>query len=107
MNHEYFEALIVSSTFEKLPKETQELLSSIMSVLAETVSAGEAMAVEGAALEITSVEVPTEVPKSPRSPRPRPMPNKEGPKTKKDKHKPTPLVRASPRKHPQKEKPTT
>lgn len=52
------------------------------------------------------VELPVEVPKSPRTPRPRPMPTQGGPKLKKDKQKMEPLVRASPRKHPQLGKPT-
>jgi len=30
MNHEYFKALIMSSEFEKFPKEMHELLSSIV-----------------------------------------------------------------------------
>jgi len=40
MNRENFEALIASSVFERLPKEMQELLSSIMSGPVETVSVG-------------------------------------------------------------------
>jgi len=74
MNHEYFEALIVDSTFEKFPKETQESLSSIMPTLVETVIIREAMAVEGTTLEVAmevegvsqevvSIKVPVDVTK--------------------------------------------
>lgn len=70
-----------------------------MSVPIETVSVGEAMEIEGTALEIASVEVPAEVPKSLRSPRLRPTLIKEGPKMKKYNKKLTQSVRASPRKH--------
>ena len=91
MNHEYFEASITSSSFEKFPKEMQELLSSIMSVPAETMITREemivkgtspevAMVAEGASPEVASVKVPREVPKSLRSPKPRPTLIKEGPK---------------------------
>lgn len=47
-----------------------------------------------------------EVPKSLRLPKPRPTSQKEGPKTKKDKHKAKQLVHESPRKHQKKENPT-
>jgi len=56
-----------------------------MSALVEIASVAEVMATEGATLEVTSVEIPAEVPKLLRSPKPRPTPPKEGPKTKKDK----------------------
>jgi len=117
MNRENFEALIESLTFERLLKEMQGFLTSIMSSLAETVSAREAMATEGATSEvamvteevapkIASFKPSTKVPKSSRSLRPTPTPTKEGLKTKKYKQKVTPSVHTSPRKHPQKEKPT-
>jgi len=110
MSCDKFEALIVSSSFERLLKEMQEFFTSIMSVLAETMSDGEAMTVEGDAPEvvmvveevapnIASVKVLAEVPKSLRLPRLRPMPTKEGSKMKKYKQKVTPPVRMSPRKH--------
>jgi len=90
-----------------------------MSTPAKTVNVGEAvtakgvvpkvvMAVEGAALEVTSVEVPAKVPKFPMLPRPRPTLNKEGLENKKYKQTATPHpVCASPRKHSQRDKPTT
>lgn len=59
------------------------------------------MASEGASPEIASVEVPAEVPKSPR-----PMLTTKGPKVKKDKQKVAQSVRTSLRKHLQKENPT-
>lgn len=87
MNLESFEALGASLVFEKLPKETQELLTSIMLAPMETASVEEEMAAEGAAPKVVSVEVPREVPKSSRSPRLRPTPTKDAPKPKKDKKK--------------------
>jgi len=39
MNLESFEALVASLVFDKLPKETQELLTSIISALVETATA--------------------------------------------------------------------
>jgi len=89
MNTESFEALVASSMFDILHKVTQELLTSLMSAPVETTSAGGSMASKGADPKVVSVKVPAEVPKSPRSPRPRPTPLKEGPKTKKDKQKVT------------------
>lgn len=66
-----------------------------------------AMAVEGAAPEVLPAEILVEVPKSPQTPRPRPTPTKEGLKIKKGKQvAPSYPVCASPRKHPQKVKPT-
>ena len=76
MNHENFEALIVSSTFWKSPKETQNLLNRITSMPTETVNVGEVMTAKGvvpgvamvaevATLEVVFVEVPAKVPKSP------------------------------------------
>lgn len=53
------------------------------------------------------MEVPADVPKSPRSPRARPTLKREGPKMKKDKQKATQPVCESPRKHQKKQKPTT
>lgn len=64
-----------------------------------------AMAAEGAAPKVLNIEVLTEVPKSLRSPRSRPTLTKEGPKTKKYKQKMPHPIRASPKKHPQKENP--
>lgn len=78
---------MASSVFDTLPKETQELLNSLMSTPVETTSAGESMAFEGDAPEVRSVEVPVDVPKSLRSPRPRPTSTRDGSNTKKDKQK--------------------
>lgn len=89
-----------------------------MSAPIETMTAVEAMAGKGIALEVVkvtkgdapkvgSVEVPVEVPKSVRKPKSRPTPTREGPKSKKDKQKAKQSVRASLRKHPQTGKPTT
>lgn len=47
------------------------------------------MEAKGATSEVASEEVPGEVLKSPRSPRLRPTPPKEGPNMKKDKQKET------------------
>jgi len=57
------------------------------------------MAYEGAAPEVVSVEMPAEVPKSQKSARLRPMPTREGRKTKKDKQNMMQLVHKSLRKH--------
>jgi len=85
MNLENFEALVASSIFDKLCKATQELLTKFMSAPMETASARGSMASEGASSNIISVEIPIEVLKSPRSPKPRPTLTREGPKTKKGK----------------------
>jgi len=111
MNPDIFEALIASSMFEKFPMETQELVSSIMLMPAKTVSAGEEMEIEGtspevvmaakgASPEVETIKVLKEVRKSLRTPRPRPTPTKEGPKSKKDTHEAQQPVKASPKKHP-------
>lgn len=102
------------STFENLPKTTQGLLSSVMSTLAtdmdiKVVTTKEdmlevVMEVEEATLEVS--EVLAEVPKSPRTPRLTPTPTKESEKDKKGKQRAIP-VRASPRRNPLKDKPTT
>ena len=63
MKLENFEALVASSVFNKLPKETLELLTRLMSAPVETASVEGSMAFEGTAPEIASVEVPAEVPK--------------------------------------------
>lgn len=91
--------------FEKLLKETQELLTVIMSALMEIASIGEAITTEGLSLEVTSVEVRVEALKSPRSPNMRATPPKVGPKTKNDKQKETQSVCELPRKHQKKENP--
>lgn len=44
MNPESFEVLVASSMFDRLPKETQELLNILMSTLAEIASDGGLMA---------------------------------------------------------------
>jgi len=75
--------------FDRLPKKTDELLSSLMLATLETASARGSMASERASPQVVSVEVPAEVLKSLRLPRPRPTLIKEGPKTKKDKKKET------------------
>lgn len=64
------------------------------------------MASEVASPEVVSVDMPTAVSKSLRSPRQKPTPVGEASKTKKDKQKVTHLVRESPKKHQKKEKPT-
>lgn len=46
MNYEFFQALIASSMFEKLPEVTQELLNSIMSIPVEAMDI-EVVTVEG------------------------------------------------------------
>lgn len=104
----------MSSTFEKFPKETQDLLNSIMLRSTETVNVGEVMAVEGVVLwvpmavkgvapEVVTMEVPTEVPKSPWSPRSRPNLLRRVHRKKKGKQSLTPqLVCTSPRKNPHK-----
>lgn len=60
---------MASSKFDRLPKETQELLNSHMLAPIETESAGFSMASKGATPEVISVEVPAVVPKLIRSPR--------------------------------------
>ena len=90
MNHELFEALIVSSVFEQLPKATQELLNNFMSTLAEAMDTEVVISkevvsevfreAEGVALEIS--EVLAKVPKSPWTPRPKLTPTKENVKDK-------------------------
>lgn len=72
MNPAIFEDLVASSVFDKLPKETHELLNSLMLVPIEVASAGGYMASKGASPEVISVEVPTTVRKSARSHRPNP-----------------------------------
>lgn len=63
--------------FEQLPKETQELLDSVMSTPEKTVDIGEVVTTEGVVpedvmeAEGTAPEV-SEIPKSTRSPKPRP-----------------------------------
>ena len=84
-----------------------------MSMPAEAMSV-EVVTVEGAVPEVVSEaegvapevsEVLSEVPKSPRMPRPKPTPTKESVKDKKGKQVVTP-VRMSPRRNPPKDKPT-
>lgn len=85
MNRETFEVLLECFVFETFPYVKQEFLHSIMStptkamsakvVIAEGVVPKVAMVAEGAAPEVAPVEVQAEVPKSPRKPRPRTMPN--------------------------------
>lgn len=84
MNHENFEVLLASAVFETLPKETQELLHSIMSmptevmyieaVTTEGAISEVAMAAEGAAPKVAPIEVSIEVLISHRTPSPRPTP---------------------------------
>jgi len=55
------------------------MLTPIEAMSAEAVTAEGAvpevaMAIEGVSLKVTSADVPTEVPKFPRMPKPRPMP---------------------------------
>ena len=47
MNLDYFETLVASSVFEKLPKETLELLTGILLAPVEIAGVGEAMAAKG------------------------------------------------------------
>jgi len=90
MNREHYDLLIVSKVFETLPKETQELLQKIMSVPTEAIDIeGEEsvpevdMEAELVALDVA--EVLANVPKSPRTPRPKLTPTKETTKDKKGK----------------------
>ena len=66
------------------------MLNNIMSTLAKTINVGEVMTAEGvvpkvamvakgAAPEVSTVEVPIELHKSPQSPKSRPTLTKEGP----------------------------
>lgn len=86
MNCELFQDLLVSSVFDRLPEETQFLINNFMSAPTETASTRGAITSEGVDPEVMSMEVPTAVPKAPRSPRPKPMLPREVPKTKKDEH---------------------
>lgn len=102
-----FKDFVANSVFDKLPKETQELLNRLMLEPMETTSDGGSMASEGASLEVVSVEVLVAVPKSPRSPRLKCMLEGEASKMKKDKQKAIQLTCESLRKHHRKEKRTT
>ena len=106
MNCENYVILIANKVFETLPKEIQEFLHKIMSTPTEAIdseaeeSAPEMeLEVEVAAPEVAKVLA--EAPKSPRTPRPKPIPTKETVKDKKGK-KPTIPVSASPRRNPPK-----
>ena len=100
--HDIFENFLASPVSES----DQNFINIIMSAPAKTTGTGGFVTSKGAAPEVASVEVLAEVPKSPRSPRLRPTSTTEGPKTKKYKQRVAQLVRESPRKHPNKEKPT-
>lgn len=89
MNPKSFEALVASSMFDRLPKETQEILNSLMLVPMETASAGGCMVSEGDAPEVVNVEMPAVVPKSPRFPRLKPTLAGGASKMKKEKYKVT------------------
>jgi len=93
LNHKNFEALLASLVFETMPKETQELLHSVMSTLAEAMDT-EAVTTDGAMLEVVRevegatpgvAEVLAEVLKSPWTHRPKPTQTKESTKDKKGK----------------------
>ena len=113
MNNENFEALLASLVFEMFPKETQELLHSIMSMLAEAMDTEAMIAkgvvpevareVEGVVPEVSKVLV--EVRKSPWMPRPKLTQTKESEKDKKGKQAVIPVC-TSPRANPSKDKPT-
>lgn len=99
MNSAFFEDLVASSVFDRLPEETQQLIHSFMSTLVETASVGGSIASEGATPKVVSMEVPIAVPKLARSPRPKPTSASEVPKLTKDKQRKTLSVCESPRKH--------
>jgi len=110
MNCEFLEALIVSSAFEELPRERQELLNSIMSTPIEAMDT-KVVTTEGVVSEVVSkaegatpevVEVLAKVPKSPQTPRPKPTPTMECEKGKKGKQAAI-LVCTLPRRNPPKE----
>lgn len=107
MNPIVFEDLVACSVFDKLPKETQGILKSLMLVSVETTSARGFMASKRAASKVISVDMPTTVPKSLKSPRLKPTLETEGSRMKKDKLKVIQLVCELRRKHQKKEKPTT
>lgn len=107
MNHEIYEVFLASSVFKTLPKETQELLHSIMSTPTGTMDTKE-MTAEGAMMEVIRmskrpapkvVDVLVEFPKSPRTPRLKLIATKESAKDKKGKQVVIPL-HASPRINP-------
>ena len=94
------------------PESDKNVINNFMPTTAETASTGGIVTSEGATHEFMSMEVPTAMPKAPRSPRPKPMPKREAPKPKRDKQKKMMPVHESPRKHPntqaqRKEKKTT
>lgn len=112
INREKFEALLATLVFEMFPKETHDLLHSIMSTLAEAmetevVAAKGAMPefvmeAEGVSPEVTKVL--TDVPKSSWTPRSKLNPTKESAKDKRGMQAVI-LVCTSPRRNPPKDKP--
>lgn len=87
MNHKFFENLVASSVFDRLLEVTQQLINNVMSSHVETASARGSIASLGATPEVVNMEAPAAVPKSSRSPRPKPTPVREVPKTNKCKQK--------------------
>jgi len=58
---------------------------SVEAMTADEIVPEVAMVAEGGAPEVAPTKVPAYVPKSPRTPRPKPTPTQEGTKPKKDK----------------------
>ena len=58
MNLKSFKDLMESSVFDELPKETQDLLTSIMSAPVETATTEGSMDSEGDSPKIASIEMP-------------------------------------------------
>lgn len=99
MNPRVYAELVTSSVFKKLPEDTHRFILSMLFGPRKTTSTGGTITSKGVALEVMSMEVLAAVPKTSRSPRPKPMPVREVPKLRKDKQKKPVLVRKSPRKH--------
>ncbi len=106
MNCEHYELLIASELFGTLLKETQEFLQNIMLAPTEAIDTEVEESVpkiemEAEEVALEAAEVLVEVPKTPRTPRPKLTPTKESTRDKKCKQPAIP-VRASPRRNPPK-----
>jgi len=106
MNYEFFQDLVASLVFEKLSKETQELVNSVMSTNTKAMKIEEVASEENVQeidmeAEVAAPEVAkllAEVPKSSRTLRLKPTPTKVTVKDKKGK-KPTIPVHVTPRRN--------
>lgn len=103
MNREHYELLIASLVFETLQKETKDFLQNIMSVPTEAIDTEAKESVLEIEMEAEVAppdvsEVLSEVPKSPRKPRPKLTSTKESAKDKKGKQPAIPVC-ASPRRN--------